>query len=85
VYDFYIRYSLINIRYFQIEKALTNAQFVRAFLGEILRGRFFSKKNKKNIIFFKSQAANAAAFSFNVRFDDSNIAERSSPLQINPH
>jgi hypothetical protein len=39
---------------------------------------------KKNI-FFPVQAANAAALSFMVRFDDSNIAERSSPLQINPH
>jgi hypothetical protein len=57
-------------------------QFVGQFFGFILRGPLFKKKKK---FFFQNKAANAAALSFYVRFDDSNIAERSSPLQINPH
>ena len=31
------------------------------------------------------QAANVAQQPFRIRFDDSNVAERSSPRQINPH
>jgi hypothetical protein len=57
-----------------------------AFLTLYTEGSSFLIGNgKKNNFFFQNQAANQAALSFNVRFDDSNIAERSSPLQINPH
>jgi hypothetical protein len=55
------------------------------FLSRNTEGSYFFEKLEKKNYFFQAQAADAAALSFYVRFDDSNIAERSSPLQINPH
>ena len=57
---------------------------LHGFLVLNTEGVYFFVERKKNI-FFCCEAANAAASTFLMRFDDSNIAERSSPLQINPH
>ena len=58
---------------------------LHGFLVLNTEGVYFFCGAKKKIFFFRCQAANAAASTFLMRFDDSNIAERSSPLQINPH